>query len=166
MKDDNLELLAAALQHDMTLPFAPERPERRPRIIRLAAMGYRQAHYALMVYAEMLREAGEPLPEDLQDYVSRMALLGFKPAKRMGNIRRDMAICDAISTLYEARLQVGERYAAETGSNAMLEGVLLDRGPATDEDSCISLVWKALNRINVYLSEDAVRKIWQRKWPI
>ena len=149
MKDDNVELLAAALQHDMTLSLAPERPERRPRIIRLAAMGYTEAHLALMVYADRLHEAGEPLPDGLQGYVFRMALMGFKPAKRMHNVRRDMAICDAISTLYEACLWAGEQYAEETGSDAMLEGILLDRGPATDEDSCISLVWKALSLIGI-----------------
>ena len=163
MKDDNLELLAAALQHDMTLPFAPERPDQRLRIIRLAANGFTQAHLALMVYADRLHEAGKPLPDDVHDYVFRMALMGFKPAKRMRNVRRDMAICDAISSLYEAHLRAGELYAAETGSDAMLEGVLLDRGPATDEESCISLVRKALCLIGINLTEENVKQVWYRK---
>ena len=164
MKDDNLELLAAALQHDMTLPFAPERPERRPRIIRLAANGYTEAHLALMVYADRLHEAGEPLPDDLHDYVFRMALMGFKTEKKMRNVRRDMAICDAISALYQSFKKAGEAWETMHPDNDALDVALrLDRAPATKEDSAISLVRKALARNNIHLTEETVKQVWQRK---
>ena len=161
--DDWFDLLAATLWQHMEAQLAPECPEQRPRIIRLAANGFTPAHLALMVYANTLREAGEPRPDDLEDYVFHMALRGFKPAKRMANVRRDMAICDVIRALYEGHKRVDEKHQAETGNNACLVAIGYDRGPATDEDSAISLVWKALSRVGVHVTEDAVRKVWQRK---
>lgn len=125
--------------------FAPDDPHKLPNVIFLAWHGMEEAHQALCNYAFWLTDQGKPLPDGLQLYVNWRASEGFKlNRKRFGNAERDLAICMAVRQMNTA-------------------GFNIDRNETTQQPSACSLVAEALCRLDMPMTEDAVRQIIKRK---
>ena len=115
-------------------------------LVRRAQNGDTRTDEQLRVAAIMLLEDGRPLPTALSQYVADILRAALPRKHKLANRRRDEEICFCVKLLVEQGFQPTRNVASRGG----------------EMKSACSIVRAALERIGVFLSEDAIEKIWQK----
>lgn len=115
-------------------------------LVERALNGDVEADEQLRVAAIILLEAGMPLPVALGQYVTGILREALPRKHKLANRERDIQICFAVQRIAEQGFRPTRNVASRGG----------------ETQSACSIVRAALERMGIYLSEDAIEKIWQK----